>query len=122
VREGNERATSVHPTQAEAAKAGREIARKARSAFLLHAKDGRVRDRSDYGEDPVLRPKGEPPKGKPESPADEATLGRDAAADGWASGIVGGAIEGLGSTVQGITLGGETSAEGGDETDHRAPD
>jgi hypothetical protein len=60
VREGNERATSVHRTQAEAAEVGREVARKDRTAFLLHAKDGHVRDRSDYGGGPS------PPKERPE--------------------------------------------------------
>ncbi len=57
VREGNDGATSVHPTQAEAAKAGREIARKDGTKFLLHAKDGHVRDRSDYGVDPAPPPR-----------------------------------------------------------------
>src|SRR3712207_3366940 len=49
VREGNERATSVHRTQSEAAKEGRDIARRDETGFLLHANDGRVRDSSDYG-------------------------------------------------------------------------
>jgi uncharacterized protein (TIGR02271 family) len=49
VREGNDRATSFHPTQAEAAKAGREIARRDQTGFLLHGRDGRIRERSDYG-------------------------------------------------------------------------
>src|SRR5687768_1064056 len=49
VREGNDRATSLHPTQAEAAKAGREIARRDQTGFLLHGRDGRIRERSDYG-------------------------------------------------------------------------
>ena len=127
VHEGDERATSTHPTQAQAAKAGRELARKARSAFLLHAKDGRVRDRSDYGEEPALRPKGQPPKGEPESPvpqgpANEATRGSDeaAAGDGRPPGIVGEAVEGPGSAAQGGSLGGGTSAEGS-ETGHRTP-
>lgn len=49
VREGNERATAVHRTQSEAAKEGRDIARRDETEFLLHANDGRVRDSSDYG-------------------------------------------------------------------------
>jgi uncharacterized protein (TIGR02271 family) len=49
VREGNDRATSLHPTQAEAAKAGRDIARRDQTGFLLHGRDGRIRERSDYG-------------------------------------------------------------------------
>jgi uncharacterized protein (TIGR02271 family) len=52
VREGNDRATSVHPTQAEAAKAGRDIARRDRTGFMLHGRDGRIRERSDYNQDP----------------------------------------------------------------------
>src|SRR5688572_21285620 len=47
--EGNDRATSLHPTQAEAAKAGREIARRDQTRFLLHGRDGRIRELSDYG-------------------------------------------------------------------------
>ena len=50
VREGNQRATSVHPTQAEAAKEGREIARREGTEFFLHAQDGRIREHSSYGE------------------------------------------------------------------------
>jgi Uncharacterized protein conserved in bacteria (DUF2188) len=44
VREGNQRATSVYPTQAEAAKEGREIARRDGTEFFLHAQDGRIRE------------------------------------------------------------------------------
>jgi pyruvate/2-oxoglutarate dehydrogenase complex dihydrolipoamide acyltransferase (E2) component len=50
VREGNERATSVHPTQAEAAKEGRDIARRDGTEFFLHAQDGRIREHNSYGE------------------------------------------------------------------------
>jgi len=50
VREGNERATSVHSTQAEAAKEGRNIARSNETEFFLHAQDGRIREHSNYGE------------------------------------------------------------------------
>ena len=49
VREGNDRATSVRQTQAEAAREGRDIARRHETGFLLHGKDGRVREHSDYG-------------------------------------------------------------------------
>ena len=51
VREGNERATSVHPTQAEAAKEGRDIARRDRTEFFLHALDGRIREHNSYEEE-----------------------------------------------------------------------
>jgi uncharacterized protein (TIGR02271 family) len=52
VREGSERATSVHPTQAEAAKEGRDIARREETEFFLHARDGRIREHNSYGEEP----------------------------------------------------------------------
>jgi uncharacterized protein (TIGR02271 family) len=50
VREGHKRASSIHPTQAEAAKEGRDIARQEAIEFFLHAQDGRVREHRDYGE------------------------------------------------------------------------
>jgi pyruvate/2-oxoglutarate dehydrogenase complex dihydrolipoamide acyltransferase (E2) component len=50
VREGNERATSVHSTQAEAAKEGRDIARRNETEFFLHAQDGKIREHRNYGE------------------------------------------------------------------------
>jgi hypothetical protein len=40
VREGSGRASSVHPTQAEAAKEGREIAQRDETEFFLHARTG----------------------------------------------------------------------------------
>lgn len=51
--EGNERATSVHGTQAEAIDTAREIARKQRSELVIHRSDGRIRDRDSYGSDPL---------------------------------------------------------------------
>jgi uncharacterized protein (TIGR02271 family) len=48
VREGNQRATSVHPTQSEAAESGRELARRDGAEFFLHGQDGRVREHHDY--------------------------------------------------------------------------
>jgi uncharacterized protein (TIGR02271 family) len=50
VREGSGRASSVHPTQAEAAKEGREIAQRDETEFFLHARDGRVREHHSYKE------------------------------------------------------------------------
>jgi hypothetical protein len=50
--EGTTRARSTHKTQAEAAKAARQIARKNKSELLIHGRNGRVRDRSTYGRDP----------------------------------------------------------------------
>jgi len=48
VREGNQRATSVHPTQSEAAESGRDLARRDGAEFFLHGTDGRVREHHDY--------------------------------------------------------------------------
>jgi hypothetical protein len=50
--EGAARARSTHATQAEAAQAGREIARKNKSELLIHGKNGQIRSRSTYGADP----------------------------------------------------------------------
>lgn len=51
VREGAERATSIHPTQYEAATEGRELARRDETEFFLHAQDGRVREHRSYEEE-----------------------------------------------------------------------
>ncbi len=55
---GNERATSVHDTQQEAIDAGREIAQNNQSELLVHNRQGQIRERSSYGNDP------NPPKDK----------------------------------------------------------
>jgi hypothetical protein len=57
MREGNQRASSVHPTQKEAAKAGRQAARKDKTEFFLHNRQGEIRERNSYGNDPF------PPRG-----------------------------------------------------------
>ena len=62
VREGNDRATSVRRTQAEAAREGRDIARRHETGFLLHGKDGRIREHNDYGNG--HRPQGGTPTGR----------------------------------------------------------
>ncbi len=51
-KEGNERASSLHDTQAQAEKKGREAARKDETEFHLHNKQGQVRERDSYGNDP----------------------------------------------------------------------
>ena len=51
VREGNQRATSIHPTQSEAAESGRELARRAGAEFFLHGQDGQIREHRDYRAD-----------------------------------------------------------------------
>jgi hypothetical protein len=54
---GNQRATSVHPTQREAIESARDIARNQHSEMLIHGENGRIRERNTYGDDP------NPPKG-----------------------------------------------------------
>lgn len=55
--EGNSRDTSVHRTQAEAQERAREIAQNQKSEVLIHGRDGKIRERDSYGNDP------NPPKG-----------------------------------------------------------
>ena len=55
--EGNTRDTVVKPTQNEAFEAAREIARNQSSEVFIHGRDGKIRDRNSYGNDP------HPPKG-----------------------------------------------------------
>jgi len=80
VRESSERATSVHPTQSEAAKEGRELARRDGTEFFLHAQDGRVREHRSYGE-------GSPPA----TPQDKGIVDQAAGTVGTLAGGVAGA-------------------------------
>ena len=50
--EGNSRLTSIHDTQAEAIAAAREIAINQGSEVVIHRRDGRIRDKDSYGNDP----------------------------------------------------------------------
>jgi hypothetical protein len=63
LREGNERATSLHSTQAEAAKEGRDIARRNETGFFLHAQDGGIREHRNYGEVEATEKEGEMTEG-----------------------------------------------------------
>lgn len=56
-REGSQRASSVHRTQSEAAQVGRAAARQDRTEFFLHDREGQIRARDSYGNDPY------PPRG-----------------------------------------------------------
>ena len=44
--------TRHFPTQSEAIKAGRRLARGNRSEHIVHGRDGRIRQRDSYGRDP----------------------------------------------------------------------
>jgi uncharacterized protein YdaT len=50
--EGNERDTSHHDTQANAIERVREIAKNQKSEVVIHGRDGRIRDKDSYGNDP----------------------------------------------------------------------
>lgn len=54
---GNQRATSVHTTQAEAITAARSSAINQGSEMFIHGRNGQIRERNTYGKDPY------PPEG-----------------------------------------------------------
>ena len=54
---GNVRATTVHQTQAEAISRARGIAQNLQSELLIHGRNGQIRERDSFGNDPY------PPKG-----------------------------------------------------------
>jgi uncharacterized protein (TIGR02271 family) len=58
VREGNERATSTHATQAEAVQSGKDLARRDGTEFYLHGQDGQIREHRDYREEPASEDEG----------------------------------------------------------------
>ena len=55
--QGNDRLTSVHETQGEAIDAARSIAQNQHSELFIHGRNGQIRDRNSYGNDPF------PPRG-----------------------------------------------------------
>lgn len=50
--EKNEKATKVVDTQAQAIKIARKIAINKQSEVVIHRKDGKIRDKDSYGNDP----------------------------------------------------------------------
>ena len=49
---GNSKATKLFDIQAEAKKFGKDQARKNHSELLVHGKDGRIRSKDSFGNDP----------------------------------------------------------------------
>ena len=49
---GSQRATRVTSTQREALTVAREIARRQGTDVVIHGRDGRIRDKDSYGNDP----------------------------------------------------------------------
>ena len=56
-REDAKRVSSTHETQRAAEQVGRGTAKREQTEFLLHGRDGQVRERDSYGNDPY------PPEG-----------------------------------------------------------
>lgn len=54
---GNSKDTSHHDTQKEAMNAARDIAKNQKSEMFVQGRDGKIRERNTYGDDPF------PPKG-----------------------------------------------------------
>lgn len=50
---GASRASSLHTTQDEAIKTARDIARSRGTDLYIHGSDGRIRERSSFGNDPA---------------------------------------------------------------------
>jgi hypothetical protein len=50
---GNERASGVFGTQAEAIEAGKRIATNQGADLVVHGRDGRIRSKDSYGRDPL---------------------------------------------------------------------
>lgn len=50
---GNSKDTARFKTQKEAINAAREIAKNQQSELLIHGRDGRIRDKNSYGNDPL---------------------------------------------------------------------
>jgi hypothetical protein len=51
-REGNDRASSVHPTKSDAVDSGRGAAKADKVELVIHNRDGRISDSDSYGSDP----------------------------------------------------------------------
>jgi uncharacterized protein YdaT len=54
-RAGAARASGTYATQEEAAERAREIARNQGTELYIHGRDGRIRQRDSYGNDPYPR-------------------------------------------------------------------
>jgi len=55
---GNQKATKTTATQKQAIEIAKEIAKNQKSEVVIHGKDGKIRDKDSYGNDP------NPPKDK----------------------------------------------------------
>lgn len=51
--EGDTRASSLHPTQSEAIRAGKPLAEQNRSELVIHDRSNLIRDKDSFGNDPA---------------------------------------------------------------------
>ncbi len=51
-KEGSKKVSSTHTTQDDAIQQGKEWAQKDQAELVIHRKDGRIRDKDSYGNDP----------------------------------------------------------------------
>jgi len=51
-REGGDRASSLHDTQADAIGSARDLARRNHTELVIHGRNGKIRDSDSYGNDP----------------------------------------------------------------------
>jgi hypothetical protein len=54
---GSQRATKVFPTQSQAIDYGKTVSQNQGAEFFIHGRNGRIRERNSYGNDPY------PPRG-----------------------------------------------------------
>jgi uncharacterized protein YdaT len=50
--EGNQKASSIQPTQEKAIRDATRIARSEKAEVVIHGRDGKIRDKDSYGPDP----------------------------------------------------------------------
>src|SRR5215204_3488043 len=108
IREGNKRATSTHPTQSGAAESGRELARRDKSEFFLHARNGQIREHRDYRE------------GQPS--ADEGIVDTVSETGGTVTDVVGGTTGVVAQAAGGAGQETETTANREEDQDHSVAD
>ncbi|HMN23355.1 MAG TPA: DUF2188 domain-containing protein [Ignavibacteriaceae bacterium] len=56
--EGSSKASTIQPTQTKAIKEAVKVAKNQKSEVVIHGRDGKIRDKDSYGNDP------NPPKDK----------------------------------------------------------
>lgn len=56
IREGNERASSIHDRKEDAIDAGRDIAQQDKGQLIIHRKDGQIQEERTYRPDPFPPP------------------------------------------------------------------